>query len=88
MATDLSGKRLELLREAVPSLSRVALLIDPTNTVKQRTIQAHQAAAEATASCVAPERQLAGTNWGGGPGTSRRAAAPLRYSRPSTFRWR
>jgi len=44
---DLSGKRLELLKEAVPSLSRVALLIDPTNTIKQRTIQAHQSAAEA-----------------------------------------
>jgi putative tryptophan/tyrosine transport system substrate-binding protein len=47
IATDLSGKRLELLKEAVPSLSRVALLIEPTNTVKQRTIQAHQAAAAA-----------------------------------------
>jgi putative tryptophan/tyrosine transport system substrate-binding protein len=47
MATDLSGKRLSLLKEAAPNLSRVALLIDPTNTVKERTIQAHQAAAKA-----------------------------------------
>jgi putative ABC transport system substrate-binding protein len=44
---DLSGKRLELLNEAVPKLSRVALLIDPTSTVKERTIKANQAAAEA-----------------------------------------
>jgi putative ABC transport system substrate-binding protein len=47
MAIDLSGKRLGLLKEAVPSLSRVALLIDPLNPIKQRTIQAHQAAAQA-----------------------------------------
>jgi putative ABC transport system substrate-binding protein len=47
IATDLSGKHLELFREAVPSLSRVALLIDPTNTMKERTIQVHQAAAQA-----------------------------------------
>jgi ABC-type uncharacterized transport system substrate-binding protein len=47
MSLDLSGKRLELLKEAVPSMSRVALLIDPTDTFKARTIKTHQAAAEA-----------------------------------------
>ena len=47
MLVDLSGKRLELLKEAVPNLSRVALLLDPTSTVKERTIKANQAAAEA-----------------------------------------
>jgi len=47
MAIDLSGKRLGLLKEAVPSLSRVALVIDPLNPIKQRTIEAHQAAAQA-----------------------------------------
>jgi putative tryptophan/tyrosine transport system substrate-binding protein len=47
MAIDLSGKRLELLKEAVPHLSRVALLVDPTTTPKQRIIHAHQSAAEA-----------------------------------------
>jgi len=47
MAIDLSAKRLELLKEAVPNLSRVALLIDPTNPIKQKTIQSHQSAAEA-----------------------------------------
>jgi putative tryptophan/tyrosine transport system substrate-binding protein len=47
MAIDLSGKRLELLKEAVPNLSRVALLLDPTVTFKDRLIKSHQAAAEA-----------------------------------------
>jgi putative tryptophan/tyrosine transport system substrate-binding protein len=47
MAIDLSGKRLELLKEAVPNLSRVALLVDPTATFKERMIKSHQAAAEA-----------------------------------------
>jgi putative ABC transport system substrate-binding protein len=48
MAVDLSGKRLELLKQAVPNLSRVALLTDPkTDPVRERTIKAHQAAARA-----------------------------------------
>jgi putative tryptophan/tyrosine transport system substrate-binding protein len=47
MAIDLSGKRLELLKEAIPNLSRVALLVDPTVTFKDRMIKSHQAAAEA-----------------------------------------
>jgi putative tryptophan/tyrosine transport system substrate-binding protein len=48
MLKDLSGKRLELLQEAVPNLSRVALLIDPT--VRSRgnvIIKGHQSAAQA-----------------------------------------
>jgi putative ABC transport system substrate-binding protein len=47
MLLDLSGKRLELLKEAVPMLSRVALLLDPTDASKQRTIKSNEAAAEA-----------------------------------------
>jgi putative tryptophan/tyrosine transport system substrate-binding protein len=47
MAIDLSGKRLELLKEAVPSLSRVALLVDFSNPNKESTIKLHQAAAQA-----------------------------------------
>jgi putative ABC transport system substrate-binding protein len=47
MAIDLSGKRLALLQEAVPHLSRVALLVDPTDPFRQRTFKANQAAAEA-----------------------------------------
>jgi ABC-type uncharacterized transport system substrate-binding protein len=48
MAVDLSGKRLELLKQAVPNLSRVALLTDPkTDPLRERTIKANQAAAQA-----------------------------------------
>jgi putative ABC transport system substrate-binding protein len=47
MTNDLSGKRLELLKQAVPNLSRVALLVDRTDAYKERTIKANQAAAEA-----------------------------------------
>jgi putative tryptophan/tyrosine transport system substrate-binding protein len=48
MAVDLSGKRLDLLKQVVPGLSRVALLTDlKTDSVRERTIKAYQAAAEA-----------------------------------------
>jgi putative ABC transport system substrate-binding protein len=47
MAIDLSGKLLSLLKEAVPSLSRVTLLFDPSNPFKQRTIKSFEGAAQA-----------------------------------------
>jgi putative ABC transport system substrate-binding protein len=48
MGAELRGKRLELLKQAVPSLSRVALLTDTkTDPYRERTIKAWQAAAEA-----------------------------------------
>jgi putative ABC transport system substrate-binding protein len=48
MAIDLSGKRLELLKQAVPNFSRVALLTDArTDSVRERTIKANQTAAQA-----------------------------------------
>jgi putative tryptophan/tyrosine transport system substrate-binding protein len=47
MGVDLSGKRMELLKEAVPNLSRLALLVDPTITFKDRMIKSYQAAAQA-----------------------------------------
>ena len=47
MAIDLSGKRFELLKEAVPSLSRVALLIHFSTPSKERAIKLYQTAAEA-----------------------------------------
>jgi len=47
MAVDLSGKRLELLKEGVPNLSRVALLVDFSTPNKERTIKLHQTAAQA-----------------------------------------
>jgi ABC-type uncharacterized transport system substrate-binding protein len=47
MAVDLSGKRLDLLKQAVPSLSRVALLTDlKTDPARERTIKAYKAAAQ------------------------------------------
>jgi putative ABC transport system substrate-binding protein len=46
MAVDLSGKRLSLLKEAVPSLSRVALLADPRDPVSQRVVSAYANAAK------------------------------------------
>jgi putative ABC transport system substrate-binding protein len=54
MAIDLSGKRLGLLKEAVPNLSRVALLVDRTDPFKQRTFMANQAAAEALGISIWP----------------------------------
>jgi len=54
MAIDLSGKRLGLLKEAVPNLSRVALLVDPTDPFKQRIIKANQVAAEALGISIWP----------------------------------
>ena len=47
MAVDLSGKRLELLKEGIPNLSRVALLVDFSTPNKERTIKLHQTAAQA-----------------------------------------
>lgn len=47
MAIDLSGKRLALLKEAVPNLSRVAILVDPTDPFRERQIKAYQTAGEA-----------------------------------------
>ena len=47
MSMDLSGKRLALLKEAVPNLSRVALLLGVTDPFRERTIANHQAAAQA-----------------------------------------
>jgi putative tryptophan/tyrosine transport system substrate-binding protein len=47
MTIDLSGKRLEILKEAVPNLSHVALLIDPTVRSKENAIKTHQVAAQA-----------------------------------------
>jgi ABC-type uncharacterized transport system substrate-binding protein len=47
MAVDLSGKRLALLKEAVPNLSRVALLVDPGDGNTPRIIPSHMNAAKA-----------------------------------------
>ena len=46
MTLDVSGKRLELLKEAVPNLSRVAVLTDVTDPFRDRQIKAYQASGE------------------------------------------
>src|ERR1700745_112117 len=59
MAVDLSGKRLELLKEAVPNLSRVALLVDATTSPNELMIKAHQAAASALQITCLPAEKTA-----------------------------
>jgi putative ABC transport system substrate-binding protein len=55
MTNDLSGKRLEILKEAVPKLSHVVLLVDPTlQSSKENTIKVHQAAAQALGLSLSP----------------------------------
>ena len=46
MTIDLSGKRLELFKEAVPNLSRVAILTGVTDPFRDRTVKAYQASGE------------------------------------------
>jgi putative ABC transport system substrate-binding protein len=47
IATELSGKRLELLKEAVPKLARVAVLYDPANPASVIELKEVQTAARA-----------------------------------------
>ncbi len=46
MAVDLSGKHLALLKEAVPNLSRVALVVDAAYPFKERIITSYEKAAQ------------------------------------------
>jgi putative ABC transport system substrate-binding protein len=46
-ATELSGKRLELLREALPGVTQVAVLWNPTNPVAQYFLREAEVAAQA-----------------------------------------
>jgi putative ABC transport system substrate-binding protein len=46
MTIDVSGKRLELFKEAVPNLSRVAVLTDVTDPFRDRLIKAYLASGE------------------------------------------
>src|SRR5262245_52048570 len=46
-SSDLIGKRLQLLKEAIPRLSRVALLVNPDSQISRRYVEAAQAAAPA-----------------------------------------
>jgi putative ABC transport system substrate-binding protein len=55
MAVDLSGKRLTLLRDAVPTLSGVAIIVDPRDPISQRVVTAYSNAARTQSAVVAPE---------------------------------
>ena len=46
MTIDVSGKRLELFKEAVPNLSRVAVFTDVTDPFRDRLVKAYQASGE------------------------------------------
>ena len=46
MGVDLSGKRLALLKEAVPTLSRVAIIVDPRDPISPRVVSAYSNAAK------------------------------------------
>jgi putative tryptophan/tyrosine transport system substrate-binding protein len=46
MGVDLSGKRLALLKEAVPTLSRVAIIVDPRDPISQRVVLVYSNAAK------------------------------------------
>jgi ABC-type uncharacterized transport system substrate-binding protein len=46
LGPELSGKRLELLKEVVPGLARVAFLTDPTNMASASTLRATETAAQ------------------------------------------
>ena len=54
LAPELSGKRLELLKEVVPSLSRVAVILNPTNPVYRTELQETQDAARALGLQIQP----------------------------------
>ncbi len=46
LAPDLNGKRLELIKDLVPGISRIAVLANPTNPITAVDIKAAQAAAK------------------------------------------
>jgi putative tryptophan/tyrosine transport system substrate-binding protein len=54
MTIDLSGKRLELFKEAVPNLSRVAILTDVTDPFRDRQVKAYQASGERLSLSLSP----------------------------------
>jgi putative ABC transport system substrate-binding protein len=46
LSPELAGKRLEILRELIPSLGKVAVLRDPVNRAEDAAIQATELAAQ------------------------------------------
>ena len=72
---ELEGKRLELLKEVVPRLSRVAVLQDPANPIATIAWKARQQAAEALGVKLQPVEAR-------GPSDLERALASIKAARP------
>jgi putative ABC transport system substrate-binding protein len=62
LAPDLSGKRLELLKEVVPKLSRVAAMLNPTNPVYRPELQETQDAARSLGLQIQPIVEVSDLN--------------------------
>jgi len=75
LAPELEGKRLELLKEAVPRLSRVAVLRNPANPFTPIAWKAQQSAAEALGVKLEPVEA-------GGPNDLDRALARIKAAHP------
>ena len=69
LAPDLSGKRLELLKEIVPKLTRVAVMLNPTNPVYRTELQETYDAARVLGLEIQPIVEVSDSNTlqGGSP---------------------
>jgi putative ABC transport system substrate-binding protein len=63
LAPDLGGKRMELLKETVPKVSRVAVLWNPTNAVKALELKSTEVAARALGVMVTSNEVRAPTDF-------------------------
>ena len=75
LATELEGKRLELFKQAIPTLSRVAALLNPANPFATLAWKALQPAAEALGVQLQPVEAR-------GPQDLERALATVKEARP------
>ena len=62
LAPELSGKRLELLKEIVPKLSRVAVMLNPANPVYRTELQQTHDAAKALRLEIQPIIEVSDSN--------------------------
>jgi len=69
LAPDLSGKRLELLKEIIPKLTRVAVMLNPTNPVYRTELQETYDAARVLGLEIQPIVEVSDSNTlqGGSP---------------------
>jgi putative ABC transport system substrate-binding protein len=60
---ELSGKRLEILREALPKITRVAVLINPGNPISQAAFRELEGPASTLGIMLEPIGAKRGSNW-------------------------